>query len=78
MNLLEDITANFRAWHCQTFDDGTMMHSQKFSGHIHSLLKNHFISTYNLFSQGDRTIIVSCFTGYTNIAVLVESYTNLN
>ncbi|MEO0836643.1 MAG: hypothetical protein AAFY16_11815, partial [Cyanobacteria bacterium J06642_3] len=66
------IIDNFQEWHCQTFDDGTVMHSQKFSGEIHSQLKDNFTSAYNLFSDQDRTIIVSCFVTYSNIAVLLE------
>ncbi|MEL6580805.1 MAG: hypothetical protein AAFQ14_13730 [Cyanobacteria bacterium J06621_12] len=73
MDLLNEITANFQEWHCQTFDDGTVMHSQKFSGKIHSQLQENFTSAYNLFSQQDRTIIVSCFGTYSNIAVLPEN-----
>ena len=73
MDLLNEIIANFQEWHCQTFDDGTIMHSQKFSGEIHSQLKNNFVSAYNLFSQKDRTIIVSCFVTYSNIAILSEN-----
>ena len=71
MDLLDGIIANFQEWHCQTFDDGTMMHSQKFSGEIHNQLKNNFTSAYNLFSQNSKTIVVSCFDTYTNIAVLL-------
>lgn len=73
MNLLNEITTNFHQWHCQTLDDGTVMHSQKFSGEIHSQLKDNFTSAYNLFTQQDKTIIVSCFVAYTNIAVLSDS-----
>ncbi len=73
MDLLKLITANFQEWHCRIFDDGTMMHSQKFSGEIHSKLKDNFTNAYNLFSQNSKTIIVSCFDTYTNITVLSEN-----
>ena len=73
MNLLNEITSNFQSWRYHEFDDGTIMHSQKFSGNIHQQLKSNFKSAYNLLSQGDRTIIVSCFISYTNIAILTES-----
>ena len=73
MNLLNEITSNFQSWHNQVYDDATTMHSQKFSGDIHQQLKSDFKSAYNLLSQGDRTIIVSCFVSYINIAILIES-----
>lgn len=73
MNLLNEITSNFQSWQHHKLDDGTTMHSQKFSGNIHRQLKSNFKSAYNLLSQGDRTIIVSCFVSYTNVAILTES-----
>ena len=73
MNLLDEITSNFQSWHHHKLDDGTTMHSQKFSGNIHRQLKSNFKSAYNLLSQGDRTVIVSCFVSYTSVAILMES-----
>ncbi len=73
MNLLNEITTNFQEWHCQTFEDGTTMYSRKFSGKIHHQLRGSFKSAYNLLSKGDRTIVVSCFVTYVNIAILTEN-----
>lgn len=73
MSLLNEITTNFQEWHCQIFEDGSRMHSRQFSGEIHNQLKNNFKSAYNLLCQKDRTIVISCFGSYSNIAVLSEN-----
>lgn len=73
MNLLDEITANFKEWHCQIFDDGLRMHSRKFSGDIHHQLKSRFKSTFNSLSDGgNQTIVISCFMTYTNVAVFID------
>ncbi|MGF1589871.1 MAG: hypothetical protein ACFCU7_11620 [Pleurocapsa sp.] len=72
MNLLSEITTNFQEWHCRSFDDGTTMHFREFSGNIHHQIRSNLHSAYNLFSQENRTIVVSCFITYTNIAIFTE------
>ncbi|ELS01871.1 hypothetical protein Xen7305DRAFT_00015780 [Xenococcus sp. PCC 7305] len=72
MNLLNEITANLQEWNYQVLDDGTTMHSRRFSGKMHHKLRNTFNSAYNSFNEYDKTIIVSCFDSYTNITIFEE------
>lgn len=73
MGLVNKVTCNFQEWHCQQLDDRTNMYSRRFSGKIHKSLKDTFKSAYNLFSQDNQTIVISCFVGYTNISILTEN-----
>ncbi len=73
MNLLNEIITDFKEWRCQTFDDGTKMHSQRFSGKIHAKLRKNFKSSYNQLNLREKvTITVSCFANYTSVAVFSE------
>ncbi len=69
MNFLDKIITNFTEWHYKVFDDGITIYSRRFYDHTHRQLKGNFHSAFNHFSQGDKTIIVSCFNTYTGIAI---------
>ncbi len=72
MNLLNEITANLQEWHHKVLDDGVTMHSRRFSGKMHQKLRANLNGAFNSFIEDDKTIIVSCFDTYTNIAIFQE------
>lgn len=63
------IANNFQEWQQTILQDGTTIHAKKFSGKEHDELCDRFHSTFNSFAVGEKTVIVSCFETYTNIAV---------
>ena len=67
--ILNKISSNFRQWHCRVLDNDMIMYSRRFFGNTHRQIKNNFHSAFNCFDQGNKTIIVSCFNTYTNIAI---------
>ena len=69
MNLLNKISTNFHQWHYQLLDNNITVYSRRFFGNTHHQLKNNFNSAFNYFNRDNKTIIVSCFNTYTNIAI---------
>lgn len=73
MSVLTEIVSDFKEWHCQIYDDGTKMHSRRFSGKIHARLRDNLKSSYNRFNLKEKvTITVSCFASYSSIAIFSE------
>ncbi|MEL6440429.1 MAG: hypothetical protein AAFQ80_14370 [Cyanobacteria bacterium J06621_8] len=73
MGFINEIITNFQEWHCEIFEDGSSMHSRRFSGEIHARLKKNFKSAYSMVSQENQTIVISCFLNYSNIAILSKN-----
>ena len=73
MILINKIIKNFREWRCKLLDDDLIMYSRQFSDKTHQELRGNFHSAFNSFTKGDKTIIVCCFSTYTNIVIFQPS-----
>ena len=66
---INNIVKNFREWRCKLLDDDIIMYSRQFSDNTHQELRGYFHSAFNCFTEGDKIIIVCCFSTYTNIVI---------
>lgn len=69
MKLLNKIITDVQEWRCKVLNEDIIMRSRQFSDNTHHELKGYFHSASNCFTEGDKTIIVCCFSTCTNIVI---------